>query len=317
MNTIRRCPVCRSTVNAIESTRCPECGALLDREDSAASVSVDAILKTVKDQISPFDDSTDTQSPEAGRQDEKDVAGLLSGLDFQAILDESLNDDELSPPEDGQTFSENPSGSALPGQSAAGSDKVFPDEAEERSAAFSKVLGSYKQARSSSREGAAPESSLATNGQVSGSSADDMDVGASERPYFIRPEQGEKPAVLKRPTWRGVTRQTLWLLLILLACIVFFRLFGPDRKKPAIEDFFRPGKPDIEFLEAVNFLEKYYERQRKQQDANAGLQAAGVPAGDMQPSQTIDETDAEYLGQDPDNSTPRDPVSHTSVESTH
>ena len=159
-----------------------------------------------------------------------------------------------------------------------GSDKGLPDDGEERSAAFSKVLGSYKQAQfvtpgralSNVIRGKRP----ATTGQVSGSAAADQGCRAAEQPYFVRPEQVEKPAEPKRRTWRGVTRQTLWLLLILLACIVFFRIFGPERKKPTIEDFFRPGNPDIEFLDAINFLEKYYERQRKQQAANAGMQAA-------------------------------------------
>ena len=235
MNTIRRCPVCRSPVNSIESTRCPECGALLDRDDSADSTSVDDILKTVKEQINPLDDSIDTQSFEAGRQDEKDISALLSGLDFQSILDESLSDDELYPPEDGQTFPENPAGTALPGQSAAGSGKGLLGDGEERSAAFSKVLESYKQAHSPFGQGSlqsdTPENGFAATGQVPGSAATDRDVRAAEQPYFVRPENVEKPLEPKRRTWRGVTRQTLWLLLILLACIVFFRIFAPDEER--------------------------------------------------------------------------------------
>ena len=281
---------------------------MLDREDSADSAAVDDILKTVKEQIAPFDDSIDSQSPEAGRQDDKDVAALLSGIDFQSILDESLSDDELSPPEGGQAFPENPAGTDLSGQSAAGSDKGFADDEEERSAAFSKVLGSYKQEQPQSREGAVqgdiPESGPDT-AQVSGSAASDRASRAAEQPYFVRPEQVKKPAAPKRRTWRGVTRQTLWLLLILLACIVFFRIFGPDRKEPTIEEYFRPGDSDIKFLDAINFLEKYYERQHKQQAGNAGMQAAETPAGSMQPSQPVDDTDAEYSGQAPDNSTLR------------
>jgi hypothetical protein len=105
-------------------------------------------------------------------------------------------------------------------------------------------------------------------------------------------------------------------VLILLACIIFFRLFGPQKKEPTFEDVFRPGNPDIEFLEAINFLEKYYARQRKQQAGNAAMQAAETPPGSMQPSQPVDDTDAEYLGQAPDNSTPRDPFSPASKEST-
>ena len=321
MNTIRRCPVCRSTVNAIESSRCPECGALLDREDSADSASLDEILKTVKEQVTPLDDSIDTQSAEAGRQDEKDVAALLSGLDFQSILDESLSDDELSWPEEGQAFPENPAGTALPGQSAAGSGKGLLDDGEERSAAFSKVLESYKQTQShfgdEPERSDTPENGFATTGQVFGSAAADRDVRAAEQPYFVRPENAEKPVESKSRTWRGVTRQTLWLLLILLACIVFFRIFGPHRKEPAIEDYFRPGNPDIEFLDAINFLEKYYERQRKQQAGNAGIKAVETPAGSMQPSQTMDDTDAGYAaGQAPDKSISPNPFFPASSEST-
>jgi hypothetical protein len=320
MNTIRRCPVCRSTVNAIESTRCPECGALLDRGDCADSVSVDDILKTVKEQITPLNDFIDIQSPEAGRQDEKDVAALLSGLDFQAILDESLGDDELFSPEDGLIFPENPAGTVLPGQPAAGSGKALLDDGEEDAAAFSKVLESYKQTHShfdgETERSDTPENGLTTAGQASGAAAADRDVWTADRPYYVRPEPVEKPVEPERLTWRGCTRQTLWLLLILLACIVFFRLFGPERKEPTFEDVFRPGNPDIEFIDAVNFLEKYYERKRKQQAANTGMQAAEIPAGSMQPAQAVDGTGAENLGQAPDNSTPRDPLSPASGEST-
>jgi hypothetical protein len=319
MNTIRRCPVCRSTVNAIESTRCPECGALLDREDSADSASVDDILKTVKEQITPLDDSIDRQSSKAGRQDEKDVAALLSGLDFQAILDESLSDDELPLLEDGHAFPENPAGIALPGQSAAVSGKGLVDDGEDHSVAFSKVLESYKQTQShfdgETERSDTPENGFAT-GQESGFAAVDRDVWDAERPYYVRPENGEKQVEPERITWWGYTRQTLWLLLILLVCIVFFRLFGPERKEPTIEDYFRPGNPDVELLDAINFLEKYHERQRKQQAGNAGMQAAETPAGSMQPSQPADDTDAGYAGQASDNSTPRDPFSPASGEST-
>lgn len=318
MNTIRRCPVCRSSVNLIESTHCPECGALLDRKDPADSAAVDDIIKSVKEQIAPLDDFTDTQSPEPGSQDEKDVAALLSGIDFQSILDESLSDDELSPPEDGQTFPENPVGTALPGQSAGDSDKGFVDDGEDHSAAFSKVLGSYKQAHSPFGEGAeqrdTPESGLST-GQVFGSAAADRASRAAERPYPGRPPQPKKPAPKQR-TWWGSTRQTLWLLLILLACIVFFRIFGPERKEPTFEDYFRPGNPDIEFLDAINFLEKYYERQRKQQAANQAMQAAETPAGSMQTSQSVNRADEESSRQAPDNSTFRDPFSPASREPT-
>ena len=285
---------------------------MLEREDSADSAAVDDILKTVKEQIDPFDDSTDTQFPEAGRQDEKDVAALLSGLDFQSILDESLSDDEVSLSEGGQILLENPAGTALPGQSADGSDKGLLDDGEERSAAFSKVLESYKQTQShfgdEPERSDTPENGFATTGQVSGSAAPDRDVRAAERPYFVRPEQVEKPVELKRRTWWGSTRQILWLLFILLACIVFFRIFGPHRKEPVFEDYFRPGNPDIKFLDAINFLEKYYERQRKQQVGNAGMQAAETPAGSMQPSRPVDDTAAEYSRKAPDNSTLRGPA---------
>jgi hypothetical protein len=71
--------------------------------------------------------------------------------------------------------------------------------------------------------------------------------------------QPDSPAPRPR-TWQGATRQTIYLLLVLLACIFLFRLLGPKKKEPSIDDLFQPGKTDIEFLDAINYLEKYYEQ---------------------------------------------------------
>jgi len=294
MTTIRRCPDCRAPLSLSDSTHCPECGTVLDNAYSAAdSTTVDEIIKTVEEQIVSSDKHADAQLSDEGSEDGREVADLLSGSDFQDILGESRSDDESSLIEGTQASSE------MPG--------------EERSSPFSTVLGSFKSSRSPSEAEPAlddaSESTSAADAFDPGIVFSDSRSGHSDQPAQAPPP----PAAPKLRTWWSFTRQTLWLLLILFVCVIFFRLFGPERKEPSIEDFFRPGNPDVEFLDAINFFEKYYERQRKTQALNAILQSDEDPLGSMQPFQPIDRKDDESSEQAPDNSTPRVPAAASSV----
>jgi len=321
MTILRKCPVCLSTVNSGDSTRCVECGAVLDRENSAAdSIAVDDIIKKVKQQITPLDDTANVQPPGAGSVDGKDISEVLSDDAFQSILHESRGKEEASPVEDAQASPEMPAGQggqagvsagAYPGQSDAG----FGDAEEERLAPFSTVLGSFKQAHSPSEMDDAQHDAMKSSPNADQEFDPEMAASDSRSGHRDQPEQ-VPPAAPKRRTWWGTTRQTLWLLVVLLGCIVFFRIFGPEKKEPTIEDFFRPGTPDIKFLDAIEFLEKYYERHPDKRVGNAGTQADEAFAGSMQLPQPVDRTDAEPTGQAPDNSTPRDPFSPASREPT-
>jgi hypothetical protein len=306
MTTLPRCPDCRAPLSLSDSTHCPECGTVLGNADSAAdSTAVDKIIKTVKEQIISSDKHADAQLSDEGSGDAKDVAGLLSGSDFQDILGETSSDEESSLIEGTQASPE--------------------ISGEERSSPFSTVLGSFKSSRSHSEADPALD-----DGSESISAADafdpamvDGDSSAAEKAYRDsrsghrdQPEQAPPDVHVHAPkprTWWSFTRQTLWLLLILLMCVVFFRIFGPERKEPSIEDFFRPGNPDVEFLDAINFLEKYYERERKKQALNPSLQSDEDFLGSMQPLQPIDWKDDEPSEQAPDNSTPRVPAAASSV----
>jgi len=321
MTILRKCPVCLSTVNSGDSTRCVECGAVLDRENSAAdSIAVDDIIKKVKQQITPLDDTANVQPPGAGSVDGKDISEVLSDDAFQSILHESRGKEEASPVEDAQASPEMPAGQggqagvsagAYPGQSDAG----FGDAEEERLAPFSTVLGSFKQAHSPSEMDDAQHDAMKSSPNADQEFDPEMAASDSRSGHRDQPEQ-VPPAAPKRRTWWGTTRQTLWLLVVLLGCIVFFRIFGPEKKEPTIEDFFRPGTPDIKFLDAIEFLEKYYERHPDKRVGNAGTQADEAFAGSMQLPQPVDRTDAEPTGQALDNSTPRDPFSPASREPT-
>jgi hypothetical protein len=281
---------------------------VLDNAYSAAdSTAVDKIIKTVKEQIISSDKHADARLSDEGSEDARDVAGLLSGSDFQDILGETRSDEESASLDGTQASPE------MPG--------------EERSSPFSTVLGSFKSSRSHSEADPALD-----DGSESTSAADafdpamvDGDSLAAEKAYSDsrsghrdQPEQAPPDAHAPKPrTWWNCTRQTLWLLLILLMCVVFFRIFGPERKEPSIEDFFRPGNPDVEFLDAINFLEKYYERERKKQALNPSLQSDEDLLGSIQPQplQPIDWKDDEFSEQAPDNSTPRIPAAASSVAS--
>ncbi len=317
MTILRKCPVCQSTVNSGDSTRCAECGAVFDRENSAAdSIVVDDIIKKVKQQITPLEDSANVQLPGAGSADGRDISEILSDDAFQSILHESRGKDEASPVEDVQASPEMPAGQggqagvfagAYPGQSDVG----FGDAGEERSVPFGTVFGSFKQADSSSGMDDAQHDAMKSSPNAGQEFDPEMAVSDSRSGHRDQPKQAA-PVAPKRRTWWGTTRQTLWLLVVLLVCIVFFRIFGPEKKEPTIEDFFRPGTPDIKFLDAIEFLEKYYERHPDKRVGNAGTQADEAFAGSMQPPQPVDRADVEPTGQAPDNNTPQDPFSPAS-----
>jgi hypothetical protein len=299
MTTIRRCPDCRVPLSLSDSTHCPECGTVLDNADSAAdSTAVDEIIKTVKEQIISSDKHADAQLSDEGSEDARDVAGLLSGSDFQDILGETRSDEESASLDSTQASPE------MPG--------------EERSAPFSTVLGSFKQSRSPLGKDDAQHDAMRSSFNA-GQEFDPEKAGSDTRSgHRDQPEQAPPDVHAPKPrTWWSFTRQTLWLLLILLMCVVFFRIFGPERKEPSIEDFFRPGNPDVEFLDAINFLEKYYERERKKQALNPSLQSDEDLLGSIQPQplQPIDWKDDEFSEQAPDNSTPRIPAAASSVAS--
>jgi len=316
MTILRKCPACRSTVNSGESSHCPECGAVLGHESSSAeNIEVDNLIKKIKQQIVPADDTSDAQSPGAGR----DISEVLSEAAFQSILHETKGDDEASPVEDVQASPGMPAGpgggqagvsaGAYPGQSDSG----VGDAKEERSAPFSTVLGSYKQTHSPSENDDAQHHAMKNSPTVGQESDPEMAVSDSRSGHRDQPEQATPaPVAPKRRTWWGATRQTLWLLVVLLVCIIFFRIFGPEKKEPTLEDFFRPDNPDINFLDAIEFLEKYYEQHPDKRVGNAGTQADKDFAGIMQPPQSVDRTDAELSGQALDNTTPRDPFSPAS-----
>lgn len=310
MTTLRRCPVCRSTVNSSDSTHCPACGVVLDHGHSAAeNIAVDDIIKKVKQQMSSLDDAVDAHHPGTGSVDGRDIAEILSDAAFQSILHESRGNDEASPVEDSPSASGMPVGredisaDAYPGQPDTG----FDNAGEERSAPFRTVLGSSRQARMNDE--------LHDEEEISFDAAQEFDPPMvnkdsqfAERPYPGRPEQVQ-PRAPKKRTWWGLTRQTLWLLLVLLLCIVFFRIFGPEKKEPTFEDFFRPGNPDIKFLDAIEFLEKYYERHPEKRYGNVGIQADEVSDESMQSPQPVDSPDEKYSRQTPDKSTLRNPSS--------
>ena len=165
------------------------------------------------------------------------------------------------------------------------------------------MLGSFKQAQArvdlgAMREEASTGSSAAVQGCVSRNYEEVLP--ASEPDYPGRPEPAKLTETPNRRTWWGSTRQILWLMILLLACIIFFRVFGPERKKTNIEDFFRPGDQDIEFLEAIEFLEKYYEKKRKQKSGIADFEVGETLPADTQPAHVPDAEPETPAGQAPD-----------------
>jgi len=266
MTTIRRCPVCRQTVSSEDCTRCPECSAALEPERPVAEA-VQDILKNVKQQIDPLD--VDLDEPE---EIDRDIAAILSGSDFQEILEESLREEgDVRGPVPGKPPADQ---TAFPAGSAAA------PAGPERSSPFGTALGSLK------HKHADPAEADASVGQTPGGS-DTWDG------YSFLLDDGPDPGALDTPSasvapsprrWWGFTRQTLYLLLLLLVCLFLFRLFGPREKKYDVEDFFQPGNSDIDFLAAINYLEKYYEqhpelkRGQVLQQADEGLlEPAGRP----------------------------------------
>lgn len=269
MTTLRRCPVCRHTVSSEDCTHCPECSAVLSFDRPVADRAVQDILQNVKQQIDAIDDAADDAGPV-----DRDIAAILSGRDFQSLLGESSNDGEDMPA--GQASGEPLSGgpAAPPGapggslgneQPDSPSDSA-PDAAGRQSPSpFGAALGSLKHTP------AAPDAEEPQRGsdiwdRYSFLLDDGPDSGGAATP----PE----PGALKPRTWWGLTRQSLYLLLVLLACIILFRLFAPKKKEYTIGDFFQPGKTDVEFLDAIEYLEKYYERHPELKRGTVVQQAA-------------------------------------------
>jgi len=235
MTILRKCPVCRSTVSSGDSTHCPECGAVLDQEYSAAeTIAVDALSKKVKDQATPRDDISGAQIPGEGGADGKDISAILSDAAFESILHESHGGDDVSQAGDTPAASERPAGQAgfSGGEHPDQSDAGLHDAGEERKVPFSTVLGSFKKSHAFSEvengQRDAPVSSPADG--VSDPAMADRDRPIIERPEPVRPPSFKDPAPKQR-TWWGVTRQTLWLLLVLLLCLVFFQAFWAGEEK--------------------------------------------------------------------------------------
>jgi len=95
MTIMNRCPVCRNAIKSTESTQCPECGAaLVPERPAASSAEIKDIIETVKQQIDMPGEHAGTQSPDMDNSDGDATSELLSSVDFQSVLDESLGDDE-------------------------------------------------------------------------------------------------------------------------------------------------------------------------------------------------------------------------------
>lgn len=213
---------------------------MLEPERPAAEA-VQDILKNVKHQIDPLDE------PDAEAARDRDIAAILSGSDFQAILDESLRESE--------DVSGASSGKPAAGQSAFPADSAPLTAGRERPSPFGTALGSLK------NKIADPSDDTPAGETQGGSGTFDGDLFFLDNGADTGAADPLPDSVARKPRrWWGSTRQILYLLLLLLVCLFLFRLFGPKKKVPTIEDFFQPGNPDIEFLDAVNYLEKYYER---------------------------------------------------------
>jgi hypothetical protein len=303
MNTTRTCQVCFSSVTSEECTHCPACGAKLDADHPVTdSTSVHDILKNVKQQIDALDGIAEEQPDEDGSDHERDVSVILSNLDFQALLNENLSDGDSA--ESGESSELPPDDASAEGMQTA-IDSVtartdlsadHPDGSDttadpEQPSAIGKALGSYKQTHVPAAEQAAapvPAHSSAES-RDSEPALSRYESADSDMYVPVRPDAHDPPAGNKPRTWRGGARQTIWLVLLLLLSIALFRIFGPDKKEPTIDDFFQPGNPEVRFLDAVNFLEEYYERQRTEQTRAEAMQPADAPDEGMQPYQPNDE----------------------------
>ena len=112
----------------------------------------------------------------------------------------------------------------------------------------------------------------------------------------------KKPSSLERRTWWNTARQILGVLLLVFVSIVFFRIFGPERKQPTITDLFRPDNSDIEFLDALEQVESYYERMSKKDSANTVNPGGEIFEESLAPQPAL-RTNAVYYDNTVDNST--------------
>jgi hypothetical protein len=111
----------------------------------------------------------------------------------------------------------------------------------------------------------------------------------------------------KKPrSWIHTARQIAGVLLLVFLSIVFFRIFGPERSQPSVEELFRPGNPDIEFLDALEQIENYYASKGKKKSAALGTDDLGEEDfGESPSSQPASNGNTVYLDDSADNSTPR------------
>jgi len=249
MTTLRRCPVCQRPVGSDEYAHCPGCGAALDSARfSPDSSSLRDILDTVKKQIDGIDETDEALTGNGAGDEDKDVEKLLSGIGAGSLPDERSADDGRVDDRPG----------------------IAPDTAAaEHPSPFSDALGSLKKKHAFSIEDEGHGDADAPCPEIrDGYSEERGDYSESVEslcPELVPFEEddedaGESMPVTRTRTWRGITRQTFYLFLLLVVSIALFRFLAPRKEEPTIEDFFQPGNPDIEFLDALNFLEKYYAR---------------------------------------------------------
>lgn len=262
MSTSRRCHVCQKPVVLEDCRYCPECGApLSSSRPSARDEDVQDILRTVRDHIDGLDGADPEEPAAEPSEQDRNVAAILSNLDFptfrgtspsQAGEQSSYGDAR----DDGAPVDDRPAGPA-----SEPPDKVKTASPDNPPAAFGRVLASMRRQDSAEQpEDTSSHAAEVRHDRGEESAPAGFDIEDYEDPFDVTGEDaGREEPPLKR-SWWGSTRQTLYLLLLLLASIVLFRIFVPAKKEPTIEDFFRPGNPDIEFLDAINFLEKYYQR---------------------------------------------------------
>ncbi len=217
------------------------------------------ILRNVRKQIDPLDAVAD--GPAAG---DRDIDAILGGSDFQALLDESLRDTDDALETHSGNFAGPPAEASGSGQDAGGT---------ERPSRFGTALGSMQPKHSAAADGHAGQP---PGGQDFWERYPFL-IDAAPEPSGTDAHSGS--AARSSGTWRGITRQTVYILLVLLACIVLFRLLGPKKKEPSTEDLFQPDKADIEFLDAINYLEKYYDEHPELKSGNVVRKTADEPEG--------------------------------------
>jgi hypothetical protein len=243
------------------------------------------LIETVKQQIDTPGDQADIHSPDVDSAEGDDSAELLSGVDFQSVLDKSLGSDESLPPDSVQEEQAD----RMP-DTGDSSMQDQPDEPPaEPEQETRKTVVPYGEKQAGSDEGA--------------SRPDISDINSIVDPVgFSR----KKSSASDRLPLFKTARQILGVLLLVFLSIVFFRIFGPERRQPTVEELFRPGNPDIEFLDALEQIEKYYDSRRKKMSAAPGTDSLGEEDFEQSPSsQPASNGNTVNLDDSADNSTPR------------